>query len=339
MYLKSLLLIISIIAGGMVLLACDKASEAAPPHIATQTPPADDDMDGLSNAEEQWLAETFVPRYSFDNEEHNFFEQRPLQEWQDVVFLYQASPVHCDTLNRRIMASPADGVLLTIVATYTYDYLPLDLAIATEEQDVMGHYGDTERIALCFLRQTDLMQAPSNSQYAEFQIGDETIRYELNFVEVNRHSSITPYLASALEWESESRFVLYVSEGKHASYISYAECMDYPAKYDPQRLVWAEDCTPKSQAVHSIIPKILMNVGEKAAPQFLSIHELTHPENGLEAKQIFTQQDEMIWGEQPFCGGYQVENPFGMQTVSEFVFDGMGFAPWCASSLYSKWWH
>jgi len=299
---------------------------------------SDSDRDCISDETEHQFADIFMPILEYDEDEHNIVTDQPegeFDQWESgLVFLHQVSPVDCHMWSsldgdHKIYYDPPQywhdnglppKVLLTVVATYQYDYVPLDPSFLVDpgsfsgEQDRLMHYGDTEVIRICI--------ADDN--------GDSN--YEIDFVVTVRHSHHYLYLPHELEWEGTHPY-MYVSEGKHATYSSKDECHDANPWY--QDLAWREDCG-EGRIIRPWVGGFL-NVGEydEDNPQTITLYE-----QGV-ADYFGEWHDEWVWSpyanyenrrEYRFCGGYNVNEPNGTNWNSGYP------SPNCSGSLDSKWW-
>jgi hypothetical protein len=230
-------IVILIIAAVFFLISAIGISDVNASLINQNTYP-DDDKDGLNNQFEFGIMNKFTPKFIFDEEEHNILlNQNPssFDQRKGVAYLYQVSPVACsldfagDTT--KAVYKPLtlltdlypDTVLLTIIALYPYDYLPYN-TVFTSEEDVFAHNGDVETIRICLLE------------------GNPAV-YDLYFLHVRRHGHDAIYGKNDLTWvfyNTTNHPVLYVSEGKHATYTSKSECEN--AVDDLEWLPWEEHC-------------------------------------------------------------------------------------------------
>ncbi len=313
----------------------------------------DSDCDGISNAEEAWVAETYAPVYIYDNEEHNIvLGTEDFQEFRDVIYFYQVSAVHCNTTQNIVETSLRNDVLLTVVATYPYDYIPIGTGNESDELDVLGHFGDTERVRICLER-----TVKDGTELEEFKDGfgkDSSIEYNIGFVQINRHNYFNTFQPDDFRWQNDTHFYVHVSEGKHATYISAEECLAHPR--DITALVFYEDCADLLDSQNIIEPTLTdnLNVGEVGAQLIKGTDELTG-----DAIDMFTL-NEPVWIDIEFCGGYPPEDLLDtsqtaevrnllntsdtqfltvLNTVLPFVdFQTGRISEVCGGSLQSKWW-
>ncbi len=286
----------------------------------------DTDGDGLENAEELWVANTFAPVYEYDEQEHNIITgHSPIAEGTDVAYYYQVTQAFCDVPNNKIDQSSKEHTVLTIVATYPYDYLPYDPVVGGED-DRWAHNGDTEMIRVCFQR---LDKQPANwSKFhgAVYQRknGGKNIWYLPTVVFLKRHTG-APVMHSArdgMQWESISstHFRLYISEGKHATYRFVDECENNVGGF--QWLGWDEDCAGGVVIRPTHLQSAKYNVGEANKPAFTKINVFN------------SSRAEYAWGpKQRFCGGLNTFSPDRKHDVVAHVYDENN----CAAGLGSKW--
>ena len=274
----------------------------------------DSDGDGIADAEEGRIVGIFMPVFEFDEDEHNILaEHSGFEEFRDVIFLHQLSPVECslDGSSPVIDQGGAD-LLLTVVAVYGYDYAPVH-PLNTIENDTFAHYGDTERVRLCLQR------------------AGEGNDYEVSFVLINRHGEEHAYRAGQLARDEDGeRIYLYVSEGKHATFVSGDECEQ--AISGLEALGWNEDCSGG--------PVILpaaggLNVGEYQVGQRIDAEDLGETRVG----DLFA--GEAVWSPEAgnpshrdahFCGGHAPSDYAATRSVAPFY-----ESPVCGGSLHSKW--
>jgi hypothetical protein len=282
----------------------------------------DSDCDGATNSQELWIAQNFMPVYEFDEEEHDILQGTDgISEFNDVIFLYQVSRVTCwvtefDDEYTLIVTDPSsnfEDYLLTVVATYEYDYVPYD-PVWDSEEDLFAHYGDTERVQLCIEVEAD---GSSTSVLA---------------IQINRHEEADVYVPDDLEWDSGGRVHLYVSEGKHGTYISHDECEN--AVSGIQWVGWDEDCSD-GRVIYPTVNQGL-NIGEFANQQvWASDLGDSRVSNLFPGEAIWSlNADDKEHIESRFCGGYDVPQAPGEHTV---ISPDIYTAPWCAGSLTSKW--
>lgn len=331
----------------------------------------DDDADGISNALEHHIAETFVPAYEFDEEEHTIYEWFEGAGYprinEDIFFLYQVSPVQCglkvgsfsganliqfilepewEKFFRGSAEIPShildtETYLLTVVAVFRYDYLPFDAGPG--ENDLFAHYGDTERVRICISRDGDQLR--------------------FTWMWINRHHETAMYLPSWIDEWYLTHPHLYVSEGKHATFTSERECRDSVRisqiweNYEPnlflgvyglatgfdknsfQALGWREDCGGGDDPLF-ILPSMdpTRNVGEYVPGQRITTATLGNEElaSALEFPEAIwsphTQDKDPVHRDGFFCGGFDHLGYSGTHSVT------IGYeSPLCGGSLDSKW--
>jgi len=300
----------------------------------------DDDQDGLDNQFEFGIMSDFKPKLVYDEEEYNILVDQDPQDFDQgngVEFLYQVSPASCKLTGSGdaeyasfAAAEPyPQTVLLTIVAIYPYDYLPwknkYDL-LDWDEEDIFVHYGDLEQYRICLDK------------------GNTHAQYEYKFIHIRRHGSDHIYTPDELETEfnnTSDHEVLYISEGKHATYGSADECEDGAPWY--QEFGWDEDCDegkiiwPDSDAS--------FNVGEytEGRTQTLADYKISDVFAASaigDGKQYF---EENVWVSESlapvdrynyFCGGSYIDDYYSDHHVKSFYWDNN-----CSGSLSAKWWH
>lgn len=310
----------------------------------------DRDCDGLNDSLELWIAQTFAPVYHFDEGEHNILlpETSGIQEYRDVAFLYQVTPADCiEQTPPRIEESSdsQNGVLLTIVATYLYDYFPLEgLWGLTSEYDTFGHFGDTEMLRLCLNRYGGYdvptprelmnMHGAEYSPVVDFKVSIRRLALSVAFVEIKRHDD-APKLYRPTDiphWSQTTHPEFYVAEGKHAVYVSTAECGDYMSWYGGEVVAWDEDCS-KGYNIQPTMNEGL-NVGEREAEHHLLVTTYDNPQ----LRHTFPFP-EAIWENEMgrFCGWCNASNRNGDRTF--IGVGGVGISvPVCAGELDGKWW-
>lgn len=301
----------------------------------------DADNDGISDETEQWAIDTFTPYFLYDEDEHDIIIDQSTYnfgEFYGVVYLYQVSPVDCSTwgVDNSYFAvydafsykdSTPPTILLTVVATYSYDYAPMESVIPfDDEDDEFNHYGDTEAVRIC-------LSDPEN---------DDT--YVVDFVHVVRHSHDHVYFKNSLYFD-DWHPILYISEGKHAAFSNKDECESANPWY--QDLVWDEDCAEGKY----IIPQYRPNVGEYyyGKSMFISDFNLQNSFNLVSPSPYFFElsdiynpfYDEAVWAsnynvsrhrDNKFCGTYDVADANNHHWI------GPAELPYCGGSLHSKWW-
>jgi len=172
----------------------------------------DSDADGLSDWTESELAQQYVPVLLFDEEETSC-----LDPVDDMAMLWQATPsatfpAPSEGVPQVTAPAPSDSfdeapyVVLTFVSAYTQDCgawgMEIDLGA------LKAHPGDTET-AYLVLRRTGSWWEPAE-------------------LRLKRHyEPVHTYTASELRYTG-THPAIWVSESKHASYISDTECEGNP---------------------------------------------------------------------------------------------------------------
>jgi hypothetical protein len=205
-----------------------RAAEICPSQI-----PDDCDGDGISNEEEMWVAQTFVPKYYFAKGElalHGYY-------------VYQISPQK---------VAGTEGVVLMVLALYDQDYvfyhfknidligLPMSFMIPVAMPIYLGsrivhsytseegsrdfmHYGDNEVIEIWLARRPGFDMAPSEGVATYHDPQRESTAYQVERISIHRHHDTVEYGPRDVGWISTHPEV-FVSEGKHGTYVSYKEC-------------------------------------------------------------------------------------------------------------------
>ncbi len=302
---------------------------------------SDFDRDCISDEAEFLFTEYYMPVFEYDEDEHNIVTDQPegeFNQWNGVIFLHQVSPVNCYLWSNAngghtIYYDPLEWwndnglpgkVLLTVVATYQYDYVPIDPSFLVDplsfagEQDRLSHYGDTEVVRICL--------ADDN--------GDGN--YEVDFVHTVRHHHDYVYLPHELEWEGSHPY-MYVSEGKHATYASKDECEGSVSWYED--FAWREDCGegPIVRPYPGLeqFPGNYLNVGEYDRGKNLSLDDMGIADyfGGWHYEAVWTkyENDESRRAFR-FCGGYNVNDANGTNWNAGYPSKN------CSGGLDSKWW-
>ena len=305
----------------------------------------DDDQDGLNNQFEFNIMNTIKPKFVYDEEEHNILlgqDPDDFEQLKGVVYLYQVSPASCklDSGGNAVYASFSNledkqspsTVLLTIVAIYPYDYLPWKnkWGVKWGEDDYLAHHGDVETLKICLRNNSNNI-------------------YELDFIHVRRHGGDHTYRHGDLEWEfynTSDHPVLYVSEGKHATYASEDECEDAMPWY--QEAGWDEDCGGGKEIwpiAYDKINNVYYNVGEYSPGKALTLDDFGLSEHFKNtASHIGSSYvNEYIWTpyfedknnrQAYFCGGIDINDFTGSHNVIPLVYDAEN----CPGGLHGKWW-
>jgi len=322
----------------------------------------DSDCDGLDNEEELWVAQNFAPIYLFDRDEneHKKLETPDgdkrmegfvsgVEEFENVAFLYQVSPVNCiedgklygDTNDKY---NPS-GVLLTIVMLNDYDYVPLkqkddlvDFVTGPGEHDTFAHYGDTERTQICLSRKANGSLGTSDKG-AEFyphssnRAGEKWV-FRPVAVSIKRHGHDFNYSPNEIPfWGRTSGYLshpyFWVSEGKHGLYVSHDECESYPDAFDVTLLEggffaylgWDEDCSGSDfDEIHPTITSEF-NVGEYRTELIINTSERPNLANAFpKGEWVWALDDHERYDRNKdyFCGGNDVENPRDKHSIVNF---------------------
>lgn len=305
----------------------------------------DTDRDCISDQLEESIASTFMPIFIFDEQEHNILTgQNPnyFDQGAGVEYLYQVSIADCDTKHDIakqettpvFKSDPAPfgpngefstprSILLTILEIFPYDYLPKQnyLYDGTTEVDVFVHYGDVETIKMCLKDE------------------DRDSEYDLSYIYFRRHKK--GYVISPKSFEKNgSHILIYVSEGKHGTYISADDC--HNAVEGIQTAYWQEDCDD-GQVIHPEIGS-RYNVGEYSTGRQLTFSQIAIDGEFRETAQAagFNYVDEAIWTlkytdtrdrSMYFCGGSDVNPYIGNRQATFFYADNI-----CPGGLHTRWW-
>jgi hypothetical protein len=288
----------------------------------------DTDEDGIPDSTELFIAQSFMPVFEFDEEEHNIVTgAKPIREFQDFAFLYQVSQVKCGVnagsgairFYLEEMDSPNEvpewienstSYLLTVVAAYGYDYVPYD-PVSGSEEDLLAHYGDTERVRICIVLENE--------------------SYVTRYIMMNRHGESWNYLAHEIDWYENSHPYLYISEGKHATFASGDECED--SIEGAEWLGWDEDCSDGILIAPTVTAGL--NVGEWSSQGVLYTSEMNQSQLGD------TFPWEAVWSynaagdhrDNYFCGGYLVEDYSEKHDIVTPFYEW----EWCGGGLDGKW--
>ena len=275
----------------------------------------DSDGDGLYDSIENWIAQTYAPYYIFDEHEQDKRPCGPLHYMavnsiciRDVErpmvlrFFYEVVPGEW-------LDNPA--ILYVVTAVYDQDYVEYKQGRET----VFWHYGDTESVEIYIACQgNDCNQG----------------NYFVSGIQINRHSKGFWYYQQDLSWVNTSgdsnantstHPVLYVSQGKHATFVTSAECHDHKvlAPYP-----FYEDCSGWALGVANM--EYSYNVGEEKWP---------NPEAQIALQKAFPR--EKIWDrDYKFCGGFNVSESI-RAGKGELDILGTNLEN-CGGSIGSKWW-
>jgi len=276
----------------------------------------DMDGDGLPQVEENWIANTFKPYYVLDVDEPT----------APPKFMYQVTPFD------KLPHYGVPGVVLTIVSLYSDDIshgeiLPINKTVATltfhlSEYSLLWHHGDNEVIEI-WLSQS---QSACNGQWEHLHQSSSTC-YSLQRLVTHRHGETltsdvrdiryefanNEFASSFMPGLFGTHVVLYVSQGKHASYFNEgydcdgrtyqgSACGTIPILNIKACLnkCW-EICSSrqKSEAAgRAILPYFIerLNVGEANQPLIEQMSD-----NYFLTDFPF----ENAWGKEQFCGGYR----------------------------------
>ena len=240
------------------------------------------DQDGLSDDDELWLAQSFNPWLIYD-------EGESADPYTEVVMLYQVTPdVDMD-------AYLTCDALITYVPHYPKDY-------GDTAADIGEHWGDNESIRVC----------------ARLNPFDED-SWSVYSILIKRHFDPQQgYILGQITFAENAHIKLWISEDKHAAYISPEEC----GAYDKVPKWWIpdfpfEDCSGGPELYLTIAPEL--NVGERNHPNFDLFSEAENPKlTGL-------FPNEYAWSNLPFCGS--APDRLIAQVVEN-----------CAGATGGKWW-
>lgn len=200
------------------------------------------------------------------------------------------------------------GVLFTLVALYQKDYAEI-----MDEFMHIIHYGDTERLAIFI--------SVSNGDYV---FGN----YVFENVEINCHGGKKFYWRDELSFDG-THFLAYPSQGKHCVFIdpNCGGSKDY--------FFYDEDCAGQTPFIPHLPEEL--NVGEVNHKNF------TKTDQRSQLASLFP--GETIWGDERFCGGYDVPFPDDLvydldipyvPDLADFL-EIMGKPRMCAGSIGGKW--
>jgi hypothetical protein len=271
-----------------IIAAGDKGSFSEAIFLLEDNSPApnpnlDSDHDGITDQDELTLAQTYAPYFVIARNDPERGEIR----WVYQVTRWTTGPntVSCD-------------LVIVIVALYQDDWVP-----------TWGwwHHGDTEPVYLCF-------DVPDVN---DIDFGEEALRS----ITVVRHSKGYTYeYPQEIEMDG-THPVLYISDGKHATYPSYNNCTN-ANMIDFISTGWFSLGIPEQcdswTGILADLPED-HNVGEEYFPLFQSTNDRDELRN--------LYPDEWIWKDVPFCGGTPVQGRHQKLALSQ---------PICAGSIYSK---
>jgi hypothetical protein len=313
--------------------------EIPPPLEPRSNGPAvvnDLDGDGISQEEENWLANNFTPIYYLDVDEPEDY----------VGFAYQ---VHPKTLPDGINQ---DGVILTIVALYRLDtaypvILPV-MGSGLPAAPFAWHNGDAEAVELWLTRSHG---SCNNADFSEqYQDPNGTSRcYILRRMVIHRHMEVYLYEIPAppgifpvtFDTSLEDNHStpgnrhpwLNISKGKHAAYIhNFWECDKsyYQGNFNIEDFIgilktkeYCSDPYESNQAGKAIFPYFdpSQNVGEVGAKLFTKMQN--HP-----VLSNFWGED--IWDPDKFCGGIVTGGACSGGMAGKWC--GGGSSSYCASA-------
>ncbi|MFQ5558398.1 MAG: hypothetical protein ACE5GB_12955, partial [Acidimicrobiales bacterium] len=335
-HLLMLMVALATVAGAVVTVPEPAEALAAgfAPFVGTCT--GDTDCDGISDAAEEGYANYYMPTLVFDPEEKLLrpwrYDPTPgrVVQGEELEILWQVSPMTC---SGSLVHNGGNDVLITYVIVYGYDYLPKD-------GDNFVHWGDTEKIQVCLSGGTGNM---SPRWVRIFAHGDSRTHPTWDFDWCTARACGSPAGAT--------HPVIWVSEGKHAGYPSYSDCVNSSGKLDDElgswkwipgvdtlaEKIWSESCGTGTV----IIPRVSLdtNVGEWWRPNFTRLDERAEFDllvQGSRTEYVWTGSAFGIGGEVPqngrFCAGEQVLDPDAKRTVVTGYSDHM-----CAGGLDGKW--
>ncbi len=218
--------------------------------------PCDDlDSDGLVDAWEGVVLERLRPLVVLDEDE-------PMLESTDGLLIHIA----------RIWPVTAKSVRVMIVLAYSEDYGRCGLT---------AHHGDSERVALTLsLQDGSAWVTEAYTAAHEGELTDQSTLYTLD--------DLDQLETTADPATGEPRWLVYASEGKHATFASAEHCEE--ASIIP---CLEKDCAPdgvSDKARYSILSAHALNAGEESHPLADDLAEFGMP-------------GEHIWLDQTFCGG------------------------------------
>ena len=300
----------------------------------------DNDEDLICDEQEQAISATFIPRFYFDEEEHNILvDQNPKEfdQLQGVIYLHQVSIVDCNYLTNSKsgentqtysedkypfgsgFATPV-SILLSVLEIFPYYYLPFD-PVYWNEGDKFVHYGDIEPIRICL------------------RDDDRDGIYKLNYIHIRRHKHDYVYMPDEIKFTNQHAMI-YVSEGKHGTYFSTDECED--AVSVGQWRAWDEDCGGGKKI--KPYTGLEFNVGEGYKTKSVTLMDIglggyfKMVANTIGSKYIneyiwTTKHNEPSNRQNTFCGGVDVADYAGNHKVITKYTDNN-----CAHGMQDKWW-
>ena len=291
-----------------------------------------EDLDGdyVTQDEETWVANAFVPIYFFDTEEPA----------QSIRWVYQVTPIASlwDGINE-------PGVVLTILTLYESDWAypsPLKfLGYGLPEFQYLWHDGDNEAIELWLTRSYGPC---GNKLYSEMYPDPDgsAMCYTLKRMILHSHGHTRIYSIPAeyghmpicFDSGCEDQSVVgqhhphvYISRGKHGAYIDdYWECNlttyqgnisynDWIGLVEMQE--FCSSAYDSAQAGWKITPYLdpSVNVGEVNDQLFTYMDN--HPI-------LAAFSGESVWDPNPFCGGYHDSLLVSTETCA-----GSNLKKWC----------
>ena len=223
--------------------------------LLRDAPCADLDSDGLVDAWEGVVLERLRPLVMLDEDE-------PLLVDPGGLLIHVA----------RIWPITAEEVRVMIVLAYSEDNGRCGLT---------AHPGDSERVALTLtLHSGSAWVTEAYTAAHEGELNDQSTLYA--------GEDIRQMETTTDPTTGEPRWLVYASEGKHATYASTEHCEE--VSIIP---CLEEDCAPdgvSDKARYSVLGAHALNAGEEAHPLADDLAE-------------FGMTGERIWADQPFCGG------------------------------------
>ena len=212
-----------------------------------------------------------------------------LQHLRPVVRLDEDEPLVDDAAAvlvqlGRVSPSSAEELFVPIVLAWSRDYGRCGLS---------AHHGDSERVALQVTR-TSPTKAGISAVYTAAHEGEVTDQGHMwTADEMGQLERLT--VDGSLHW------VVYASEGKHASYGTAAACES--ASFVP---CIEEDCAPDEVANPSDYDRLpdIWNMGEPEHPAWSNLADLGLP-------------GEDPWSDQRFCGGLDRDDPCSSPLVEK----------------------
>ena len=227
----------------------------------------DIDSDGLSDADELWLADTWSPILYFDEEEGDC-----ISNLGKVAIIYQVTPFYNND-------KTTNGALITYVFLYPKDCGVISSGIGWD------HNGDTEALRI-YVKKTGT---------SSWKAGRVLMRRHDDYWRSYDTSDETEWRQMTPPFGKRTHMKVYVSESKHAMYPSLDACESYGATN------W-EDCGGGEIRKYSIIQ--CQNIGEKLSPAFDRLRDSCSEKlSGIYPKEYaFTVYDMNKNKEVKFCG-------------------------------------